>query len=212
MIPSLSKRIAPVNCSRHSSTSRSTSWISLISPSSMLPLFRWTGDYRMWLTMQLLPQRLPHLSPQHVHEILRRRLADRGHAAEALEQEAFALLADARQVIELAVERPFRAPAAVRRDGEAMSLIADHLQELQRGIVALEADRLLAIGNVNLLLPLRKPRDRDLLDPELRQRRERRIQLSAAAVDQDHVRQRLLFFEQAAVAAIHGLRHRAEVV
>src|SRR5688572_15674482 len=37
MIPSLSKRIAPVNCSRHSSTSRSTSLISLISPSSIAP-------------------------------------------------------------------------------------------------------------------------------------------------------------------------------
>ena len=74
------------------------------------------------------------------------------------------------------------------RHGEAMRLVAHHLQQLQRGIVAIEADRFLAIGNVNLFLAFCETSDGDAFDAEAIQRRQRGIQLPSAAIDEDHVR------------------------
>src|SRR3954467_9563532 len=98
--------------------------------------------------MQLVVECLPHLPAEHVHQILRRGLPDAGHAAESLEEKAAALLADARHVVERAVERALRAAPAMGGDREAVSLVTDHLQQLQRRIASLETDRLLAVGDV----------------------------------------------------------------
>src|SRR5256885_2834630 len=81
--------------------------------------------------MQLLPQRPPHLRPQHIDEVLFGGLLHAGDAAEALEEEAAALLADAGEIVELTVQGPLRAAAAVGGNGEAVRLVAHHLQELQ---------------------------------------------------------------------------------
>src|SRR5204863_2146114 len=74
------------------------------------------------------------------------------------------------------------------------------------------ADRVHAIGNVNLFLAFRQSRDRQLFDAEFRERRTRGVELSAAAVDQDHVRQRLRLIDQASIPPIDRLGHGSEVV
>src|SRR5437762_5064310 len=93
-----------------------------------------------------------------------------------------------------------------------MRLVAYHLQKLQCGIVAIESDRFVAIGNVNLLFAFRESRDRDLLDAEFVERRERGVELSASAVDQNEIGQRLLFFEQTPITTIHRLGHRSKII
>src|SRR5260221_7082025 len=162
--------------------------------------------------MQLLPQRPPHLPPQDVDEILFRGLFHAGDAAEALDEEASALLADAGEVVELTVQRALGAAPTVGGDGETVRFIAHHLQELQGGIALLQADRLLAVGNVDLLFTLRQAGNGDLFDAEAIEGGQCGIELPAPAVDEDHVGERLPLLHQAAVAAVHRLGHGAEVV
>ena len=54
----------------------------------------------------------------------------------------------------------------MRRHREAMRFVAHHLQELQRRLVTIEANRLVAIGNVDFLFALRQSRDREAFDAE----------------------------------------------
>src|SRR5438270_1289661 len=124
------------------------------------------------LRVQLVIQRLADFAAENVHQILCGSLLHTGDAAESFDEQATALLADAGHVIERAVKKSFRPAAAMRRDREAMRFIAHHLQQLQRGIAALQADRILALGDVDLLLALGQAGDRDLLDAELVQRRQ----------------------------------------
>src|SRR5712691_7661013 len=132
MIPSFSKRMAPVNCSRHNSTRRATRSMSRISPSSITP-----PPIRCKLSharVQLVVQDLSHFFSEHVDQILRRGLLYAGHTSEPFDQNPPPLVADARQIIELAVQNPLRSSAPMRRDREAMRFVAHHLQDLQRGI------------------------------------------------------------------------------
>src|SRR5205823_14648600 len=55
------------------------------------------------LSVQFVPNLLPDFASENVHEVLRARLLHGGQTAEALDEKPTALLADARQVIELAV-------------------------------------------------------------------------------------------------------------
>src|SRR5438874_1987002 len=93
-----------------------------------------------------------------------------------------------------------------------MRFVTDHLQKLQCGIVAIESDRFVAIRNVNLLFAFRESRDRDLLDAEFVERRERGVELSAAAVDQNEIGQSLFFFEQSSIATIDRFSHRSKII
>src|SRR5258706_8202604 len=152
-MPSLSKRVARVKSPPRSSASRSIRSISPISPSKLIvppPLLSAVGsrlsatarhyrmrfflDSRRTLRVQLVVQRLADFSPQHVHQVLRGGLLDAGDAAEALEEQASALLADPGHVVQRTVERALRAAAAMGGDRETVSLVANHLEELQRGI------------------------------------------------------------------------------
>src|SRR4029079_14024714 len=110
--------------------------------------------------MQLVVQHLSHFATEHVHEVLRRRLLHTQHAAETLDEKTPAFLADAREVVELAVKGPLRPSPAMRRHREAVCLVPHHLQKLQRRVMAIETDRLPAITKLNLILTLCETRER----------------------------------------------------
>ncbi len=93
-----------------------------------------------------------------------------------------------------------------------MRLVAHHLQQLQRRIVPIEPDRIVGVGHVDLFLAFRQTGDRDSFDAQPIERRERRVELSPSAVDQDHVRQGPAFVEQPSITPIDRLGHRAKIV
>src|ERR1043166_782797 len=129
MIPSFSNRTAPAKPSRPSSTRRSMTLISPISPSSFIhTTFRATVPITIWdraglSHVEFFENLLTHFTSQHVNQVLLRRLLHGGERPESLDQQLAALLADARQIFELAVQDAFRAAAAVRRDCEAVRLV-----------------------------------------------------------------------------------------
>src|SRR6266540_5718581 len=131
MMPSCSNRIAPVKPSRPSSTRRWMRSISPISPSKFilppLQILSWgiaiqlshvpspftlsprrgEGD-GVRGSVQFFVQRAAHFASQHVDQVLLGSLLHSRHAAEALDEQTAALLADSRQIIELAVQRALR--------------------------------------------------------------------------------------------------------
>src|SRR5689334_3016537 len=107
MMPSFSKRMAPVNFSRHKSTRRATRSMSRISPSSITPPPIRARNYRT-LRVQFVVKRLTDFLAEHIDQILRRRLLHAAHTSEAFDEKSPALVADARQIIELAVQHAFR--------------------------------------------------------------------------------------------------------
>ena len=64
--------------------------------------------------MQLVVDLLPDFASEHVHQILRRGLLHRGKTSESFDEQATTLVADARQIIELAMQHAFRATAPMR--------------------------------------------------------------------------------------------------
>jgi hypothetical protein len=79
----------------------------------------------------------------------------------------------------------------VERDGEAVRLVTDPLEQLQPRIVAVEHDRLGSSGHEDVLVTLRQRDHGDARQVVRRvDRVERGGELSAAAVDDDEVRDR----------------------
>ena len=72
---------------------------------------------------------------------------------------------DALQRVEDRPERARIPLLPVERDREAMRLVADALEQLQPGIVAVEQDRLRTAGHEHLLLALRERDDGDARQP-----------------------------------------------
>src|SRR5688572_18236052 len=106
-----------------------------------------------------------------------------------------ALRANPDQLVELTSQRSASAAAAVRRHREPVSLIADHLQELQSRLVSIQPHRLFYLRQVNLFLPLGQPGDGGLLDSQLAQCGQRRVELTPATINQNQIRKRLLLFQ-----------------
>src|SRR5690606_21596480 len=92
------------------------------------------------------------------------------------------------------------------------SLVADALEQLQPRIRPAQPQRLGEPGDVHLLLALGERDHRHLLHAEPRERRERGVELAAAAVDQDQVRKLARLLELSPVAALDRLLDRAEIV
>src|SRR5260221_4023986 len=133
--------------------------------------------------------------PGPLGEIGRRRALDRLERAEMVEQGAFGGRADAGDLLQPRLADVAAAPDAVRADREAMRLVAQPLDEIERRIARLELERL-ASGQEEGLHPGVAVRafghrdERNVDDAERRQRLLRRGQLPAAAVDNDEIRPR----------------------
>src|SRR5260370_31643503 len=80
--------------------------------------------------------------PGYVGEIGQRRALDRLERAEMVEQGALAGRADARDLLQSRLADVAAAPDAVRADREAMRLVAQPLDEIERRIARLELERL----------------------------------------------------------------------
>ena len=124
-------------------------------------------------------------------ELLARGGEDRVGRAEVVEQRALARRADARQVVEDRGRHRLVAAHAVVGDREAVGLVADALQQLQRR-------RVVAPGRSACATPGRKTSSMRLASEitatprvaEALQRRDAGGELARAAVDDDQVRQR----------------------
>src|SRR5687767_10318427 len=114
--------------------------------------------------MHFIVQGLADLLAQHVHEILRRCLFDARDATEALDEQTLAATADSRQIIQLTLQGPFRAAAAMRRHCKAMRLITNGLQQLERWITAFETNGLLTIRNIKFFFTFCETGDGDAFD------------------------------------------------
>ena len=73
------------------------------------------------------------------------------------------------------------------RDGEAVGLVADLLQQVERLGVARDAHRIGLAGHVHLLEALGQAGHRDVLEPHLLEHAHRDAELALAAVDQHEV-------------------------
>ena len=99
---------------------------------------------------------------------------------------------DAGDLVERALGEVLLAARAVRADGEAMRLVAQPLDEIERRIARREPERR-AVGEEKSLAPgvaigaFGDRGDRDALDAEFGERLARRLELAAAAVDEDQV-------------------------
>src|SRR5262249_4864620 len=124
--------------------------------------------------------------PGHLGEIGQRRALDGLERAEMVEQGALAGRADARDLLQSRLADVAAAPDAGPRDGEAMRLVAQPLDEIERRIARLELERL-APGQEEGLHPagvavwaFGHRNQRHVDDAERRQRLLRRGQLPAA--------------------------------
>ncbi len=110
-----------------------------------------------------------------------------------MQQGALAGGADAGDLVERTSGEVLLAPRAMGSDGEAMRLVAQALDEIERRIARRQPERRLAgdekgFASGVAIGALGDRRDRDVLDGELSENSVRRVELSFAAVDQDEVR------------------------
>src|SRR4051794_4421834 len=123
-------------------------------------------------------------------ELLSRGADDGLGRAEVVEQGALPRRPDAGQVVEQGGGHRTVAARAVVGDGEAVRLVAHPLEELQRGRVVTQDDRLAPAGDEDLLDALGERDDRDAARAEALERPQAGAQLARPAVDDDQVRQR----------------------
>src|SRR5260370_12963306 len=96
--------------------------------------------------------------PGHLGKISQRRALDRLERAEMVEQGALAGRADARDLLQSRLADVAAAPDAVRADREAMRLVAQPLDEIERRIARLELERLPSRQEKSLHPPPAVPR------------------------------------------------------
>ena len=121
-------------------------------------------------------------------ELLLRGLEEALDGAEVPDDRAPPHRPDAGKPLEDRLHRA-RAPLApVVAERDAVRLVADALEELERGARAVEHDRRREPGHEDLLLALRERDDRDARQVELLHRGQRRGELPLSAVDDDEVR------------------------
>src|SRR5215510_16481504 len=159
------------------------------------------------------------LLPDERFQLGDRRLRHPLQTSEIAQQSLLQFLADAGNRGQLGSEIPRRAPLPVEADGEAVGLVADHPDQPHDGRSLLEKDGLvfptLDQQMADLFVaPARfdNAGDRQVRQPQLVQRGGGERQLPLAAVNEDQVRQPLLFLQQARIAPIDGFAHRGEIV
>ena len=107
----------------------------------------------------------------------------------------------------------FAAAEAMEGDGEAVSLVADLLDEVEDGIVAVELDGLVFLAvEVEDFFFFGDAGEGLVDDSEGFEGFSGGVELADAAVDEDEAGERLVFFEDAFVAAGDGFAHGGEVV
>ena len=136
-----------------------------------------------------------------------------GDAAEFAEELAGGGWADAGDIAESGLGLAFAAAEAVEGDGEAVGFVADLLDEVEDRVVAVELDGLVFLAvEVEDLFLFGDAGERLVDDGEGLEGFGGSLELADAAVDEDEAGERLVFFEDAFVAAGYGLAHGGEIV
>ena len=99
----------------------------------------------------------------HLAERLRRGRRDVGDGFEMRQQRAPTGRADAGDILQRGVHARLLAQVAVMGDAEAVRLVADALNQMQRGRLAVKQNTLLLIRQEDLLQPLGKAKNRDVV-------------------------------------------------
>jgi len=95
---------------------------------------------------------------------------------------------------------------------EAVSLVADRLQQAQRRIAPRQAKRFAAAVYEDFLLPLGQRNQHRRVELQLVERAAGRRELALSSVDEDHIRKQLLVHSRVLVATPHHFAHGREVV
>ena len=138
---------------------------------------------------------------------------DVGDAAEFAEEFAGGGGADAGDFAEGGFGLALGAAEAVEGDGETVGLVADRLDEVEDGVVAVELDGLVFLAvEVEDFFFFGDAGEGLVDDGEGFEGFGGGVELADAAVDEDQAGERLIFFEDAFVAAGYGFAHGGEVV
>jgi hypothetical protein len=138
---------------------------------------------------------------------------DVGDAAEFAEEFAGGGWADAGDFAEGGFGLALGAAEAVESDGEAVGFVADGLDEMEDGVVAVEFDRLVFLAvEVEDFFLFGDAGEGLVDDGEGFESFGGGVELADAAVDEDEAGESLIFFEDAFVAASDGFAHGGEVV
>ena len=114
---------------------------------------------------------------------------DAGDAAEFFQQALFLGGRDAGAFVEQALAHAAAVEQFVVAVGEAVGLVADALEQLERAAVVRQADRLASAGNEDFLMLLGEADDRQVVQAERAQFLHSHAELALAAIDDDEIRQ-----------------------
>ena len=142
-------------------------------------------------------------------ELLDAREADGLDGAEAAEQGALAHRAQTGDDIETGAQRRLGPAGAVPGDGEAVGLVADPLDQEERGRIAGQDDRIGLVRPEQLLVALGQAEDGNVGQPRLHQHRVGGAELALPTVDEQQVGERREALLGLAPAAARGSRRRS---
>src|SRR5207247_6480595 len=108
--------------------------------------------------------------------------------AEGLEEARPDRRPPARDRVQHGLQRPSRPELLVVGDREAVGLVADLLERMERGRRRVERERVEALADVDLLLLLGERDDGKVVEAEVLQHLEPHVELATAAVDQAEIR------------------------
>src|SRR5215470_1185259 len=149
---------------------------------------------------------------RHRGQLCHRRLAYPARRAQRLQQAGANGRADAGNRVERGLDRALAAQLFVVRDREAVRLVAELLQRVQRRRGWIEQQRLAAVARVDLFLLLRQGYDRNPVEAEILEDLEPDVELAPAAVDEDQIWQHAPLLQGFAETAAKDLAQRREVV
>src|SRR2546427_4261 len=149
---------------------------------------------------------------RHRRQLGDRRVTDAARGAERLQEARPDRRSDAGDRVEHRLDRALRPELLVVGDREAVRLVPDALERVERGRRRIEDERVQAVGLVHLLGLFREPDGRDVIEPEILEHLERDVELAAATVDQDEIGQHAPLLERLREASREHLAHRGEVV
>lgn len=155
-------------------------------------------------------QRFRPFAAQYGDEFLRARAADARKRTEMGEQ----LFARRRANPGNIFERRMRGVPffGVIRIHEPMYLVADGLQEAQRVVMPVKRERLFAVWQKEEFLLFGERRDREGTEAQRKQRLARGVELPAPAVDQDEIREGLVFIHEPLVAPPDRFLYRGKII
>src|SRR5947208_9586613 len=173
-------------------------------------MLRFHGFLRVKVIEDALREPRRHLGDRR--ELGHRRFAHAPGRAEGLEEARADRRPHARDRVQHGLQRPSRPELLVVGDREAVGLVADLLERVERGRRRVERERVEALADVDLLLLLGERDDGKVVEAEVLQHLEPHVELATAAVDQDEIREWRPLLQRPREPPREDLAERGEVV